>query len=131
MKFGHFDDANREYVIETPRTPYPWINYLGTQGFFSLISNTAGGYSFYKDARLRRITRYRYNNVPIDMGGRYFYINDNGTIWNPGWSPVKQSWMLTSAAMVWATQSLKERKMTLRPKLPSLFHRIMMEKFSR
>ena len=89
MKFGHFDDAKREYVITTPRTPYPWINYLGTQGFFSLISNTAGGYCFYKDARLRRITRYRYNNVPIDMGGRYFYINDNGTIWNPGWSPVK------------------------------------------
>ena len=89
MKFGYFDDANREYVITSPRTPYPWINYLGTQGFFSLISNTAGGYSFYKDARLRRITRYRYNNVPIDMGGRYFYINENGTIWNPGWSPVK------------------------------------------
>ena len=89
MKFGHFDDAKREYVITSPRTPYPWINYLGTQGFFSLISNTAGGYSFYKDARLRRITRYRYNNVPIDMGGRYFYINDEGTIWNPGWSPVK------------------------------------------
>ena len=89
MKFGYFDDANREYVITSPRTPYPWINYLGTQGFFSLISNTAGGYSFYKDARLRRITRYRYNNVPIDMGGRYFYINDIGTIWNPGWSPVK------------------------------------------
>ena len=89
MKFGHFDDERREYVITTPKTPYPWINYLGTQGFFSLISNTAGGYSFYKDARLRRITRYRYNNVPIDMGGRYFYINDNGTIWNPGWSPVK------------------------------------------
>ena len=89
MNFGYFDDSRREYVITSPRTPYPWINYLGTQGFFSLISNTAGGYSFYKDARLRRITRYRYNNVPIDMGGRYFYINDNGTIWNPGWSPVK------------------------------------------
>lgn len=52
MKFGHFDDVNKEYVITTPQTPYPWINYLGTQGFFSLISNTAGGYSFYKDARL-------------------------------------------------------------------------------
>ena len=89
MKFGHFDDARKEYVINTPKTPYPWINYLGNQGFFSLISNTAGGYSFYMDARLRRITRYRYNNVPLDMGGRYFYINDNGTIWNPGWSPVK------------------------------------------
>ena len=89
MKFGHFDDKNREYVITSPRTPYPWINYLGTQGFFSLISNTAGGYSFYKDARLRRITRYRYNNVPIDMGGRYFYIKDGDTIWNPGSSPVK------------------------------------------
>ena len=89
MKFGYFDDANKEYVITSPRTPYPWINYLGTQGFFSLISNTAGGYSFYKDARLRRITRYRYNNVPVDMGGRYFYINDDGHVWNPGWSPVK------------------------------------------
>ena len=89
MKFGHFDDVKKEYVISSPKTPYPWINYLGTQAFFSLISNTAGGYSFYKDARLRRITRYRYNNVPIDLGGRYFYINDNGTIWNPGWSPVK------------------------------------------
>lgn len=89
MKYGFFDDQNREYVITTPKTPYPWINYLGTQEFFSLISNTAGGYCFYKDARLRRITRYRYNNVPIDMGGRYFYINDAGCLWSPGWSPVK------------------------------------------
>ena len=89
MKFGFFDDVNKEYVITSPRTPYPWINYLGTQDFFSLISNTAGGYSFYKDARLSRITRYRYNNVPVDEGGKYFYINDNGTIWSPGWSPVK------------------------------------------
>ena len=89
MKFGFFDDVNKEYVITNPRTPYPWINYLGTQEFFSLISNTAGGYSFFKDARLRRITRYRYNNVPVDMGGRYFYINEDGDVWNPGWSPVK------------------------------------------
>ncbi len=89
MKFGYFDDVQKEYVITSPRTPYPWINYLGTESFFSLISNTAGGYHFYKDARLRRITRYRYNNVPVDLGGRYFYINDDGTVWNPGWSPVK------------------------------------------
>jgi cellobiose phosphorylase len=88
-KFGHFDDAAREYVIDTPQTPYPWINYLGNQDFFSLISNTAGGYCFYKDARLRRITRYRYNNVPIDMNGRYFYINDGGDVWSPGWKPVQ------------------------------------------
>ncbi|HHV30014.1 GH36-type glycosyl hydrolase domain-containing protein [Acetivibrio mesophilus] len=90
MKFGFFDDVNKEYVINVPTTPYPWINYLGTENFFSLISNTAGGYCFYRDARLRRITRYRYNNVPIDMGGRYFYIYDNGDFWSPGWSPVKR-----------------------------------------
>ncbi|MBN1695795.1 glycosyl transferase [candidate division WOR-3 bacterium] len=89
MKFGYFDDEEREYVITSPRVPYPWINYLGYDGFFSLISNTAGGYSFYKDARLRRITRYRYNNVPVDDGGKYFYINDNGNVWSPGWKPVK------------------------------------------
>ena len=76
-KYGHFDDARREYVITDPQTPWPWINYLGNEDFFSLISNTAGGYSFYKDAKFRRITRYRYNNVPMDNGGRYFYIVEN------------------------------------------------------
>jgi cellobiose phosphorylase len=89
MKYGHFDDKNREYVITDPKTPWPWINYLGNEDFFSLISNTAGGYSFYKDAKFRRITRYRYNNVPMDNGGRYFYIKDEDTIWSPGWKPVK------------------------------------------
>ncbi len=89
MKFGNFDDTNKEYVINTPRTPYPWINYLGNQDFFSLISNTAGGYSFYKDALLRRLTRYRYNNVPIDNGGKYLYIKEGNTVWNPGWKPSK------------------------------------------
>ena len=87
--FGHFDDALREYVITDPQTPWPWINYLGNEDFFSLISNTAGGYSFYKDAKFRRITRYRYNGVPMDNGGRYFYINDAGTVWSPGWKPCK------------------------------------------
>ncbi len=87
--FGYFDDQNREYVITNPATPFPWINYLGNEVFFGLISNTAGGYDFYKDAKFRRITRYRYNDVPMDNGGRYFYINDNGTIWNPGWKPSK------------------------------------------
>lgn len=93
MKYGYFDDLNREYVITTPETPHPWINYSGTQEFFSIISNTAGGYSFYKDARLRRLTRYRYNNVPIDNGGRYFYIRDNveKEFWSPGWAPVRKS----------------------------------------
>lgn len=90
MKFGFFDDNNREYVITTPKTPYPWINYLGSENFFGLISNTSGGYCFYKDARLRRITRFRYNNVPIDNGGRYFYINDNGDFWSHSWKPVKK-----------------------------------------
>lgn len=91
MKFGFFDDVNKEYVITTPQTPYPWINYLGSQEFFSLISNTGGGYSFYKDAKLRRITRFRYNNVPLDLGGgRYYYINDGGDVWSPGWAPAKK-----------------------------------------
>ena len=89
MKYGHFDDKAREYVIDTPRTPYPWINYLGCEQFFGIISNTAGGYCFYRDARLRRVTRYRYNNMPVDNGGRYFYIKDGDTVWNPGWKPVK------------------------------------------
>ncbi|MCE4563500.1 glycosyl transferase [Maribellus sp. CM-23] len=89
MKFGFFDDKRKEYVITDPATPWPWINYLGNTDFFSLISNTAGGYCFYKDAKFRRITRYRYNNVPMDAGGRYFYIKDEDTVWSPGWKPCK------------------------------------------
>ena len=89
MKFGFFDDAAKEYVITTPKTPLPWINYLGTNEFFSLISNTCGGYSFYKDAKLLRLTRYRYNNVPYDNNGKYYYIKDGDSIWNPGWQPTK------------------------------------------
>lgn len=88
-RYGHFDDEYREYVITDPKTPWPWINYLGNEDFFSLISNTAGGYSFYKDAKFRRLTRYRYNSVPMDNGGRYFYLKDGDTIWNPGWKPCK------------------------------------------
>ncbi len=87
--YGHYDDQHREFVITNPATPFPWINYLGNEDFFSLISNTAGGYSFYKDAKFRRITRYRYNGVPMDNGGRYFYIKDGDTVWNPGWKPCK------------------------------------------
>ena len=88
-QYGYFDDKKREFIITDPATPWPWINYLGTEDFFSLISGTAGGYSFCKDAKFRRITRYRYNGVPMDAGGRYFYINEEGRIWNPGWKPSK------------------------------------------
>ena len=89
MKYGHFDDVHQEYVITTPKTPLPWINYLGCNEFFSLISNTCGGYTFYKDAKLLRLTRYRYNNVPADCNGKYLYIKDGDTVWNPGWQPTK------------------------------------------
>ncbi len=93
MRFGFFDDEHREYVITRPDTPLPWINYLGTESYFGLISNTAGGYSFYKDARLRRLTRYRYNNAPLDEGGRYLYIRDDlaaqPDYWSPTWQPTK------------------------------------------
>ncbi|MCD7857523.1 MAG: glycosyl transferase [Clostridiales bacterium] len=89
MQYGYFDDAAREYVIETPCTPLPWINYLGNEDFFSLISNTAGGYSFFRDARLRRLTRYRYNSSPLDGDGHRLYIKDGDVIWNPGWQPMQ------------------------------------------
>ncbi len=89
MKFGYFDDEKREYVITTPRTPLPWINYLGCKEFFTLISNTCGGYTFYKDAKLLRMTRYRYNDVPNDINGKYFYIKEGTSVWNPGWKPTQ------------------------------------------
>jgi len=89
MQFGNFDDTAREYVITTPRTPYPWINYLGTEEFFSLISHTGGGFCFYRDARFRRLLRYRYNNIPTDVGGRALYIGDGDDVWTPAWMPMK------------------------------------------
>ncbi len=98
MKYGYFDDEHREYVITRPDTPLPWINYLGCEEYFGIISNTAGGYSFYKDARLQRLTRYRYNNAPLDVGGRYIYLREDGNplypdrplFWSPTWQPTRQ-----------------------------------------
>ncbi|MCB0748394.1 MAG: glycosyl transferase, partial [Ignavibacteriae bacterium] len=88
MSYGYFDDEQKEYVITKPDTPLPWINYMGTKDFYGIISNTAGGYSFYKDAKLRRLTRYRYNNIPMDSNGRYIYIKDGEETWNPMWKPL-------------------------------------------
>src|SRR5215216_4955394 len=98
MRYGYFDDDRREYVITQPDTPLPWINFLGCEDYFGLISNTAGGYSFYKDARLRRLTRYRYNNAPLDSGGRIIYLRDDDLsslpgeprFWSPAWQPVRR-----------------------------------------
>jgi cellobiose phosphorylase len=93
MKYGYFDDAQCEYVITQPDTPLPWINYLGSESFFGLISNTAGGYTFYQDARLRRLTRFRYNGVPYDGNGRYLYLRDDagGEFWSPSWQPTRHN----------------------------------------
>jgi cellobiose phosphorylase len=92
MNYGHFDRPRKEFVITRPDTPLPWINYLGTDEYCALFSNTAGGYSFYKDAGLRRITRYRYNNVPLDSNGKYVYLRDekSGDFWSPSWQPVRK-----------------------------------------
>jgi cellobiose phosphorylase len=92
-QYGHFDDNAREYIITQPDTPLPWINYLGSEAYFGIISNTAGGYSFYRDARLRRLTRYRYNNAPLDYGGRYLYLRDNTNedYWSPSWQPTRRN----------------------------------------
>ena len=112
MKYGHFDDQNREYVITQPDTPLPWINYLGCQAYFGIISNTAGGYSFYRDARLRRLTRYRYNNVPLDFGGRYIYLRDDESkrvLVAIAGSPRATSSRTTPAATAWATPSSARR----------------------
>jgi cellobiose phosphorylase len=91
MRYGYFDDDRREYVITGPDTPVPWINYLGTDEHFGTVSNTAGGFSWHRDARLRRLTRYRYNNVPGDAGGRYLYLRDDATgeYWSPSWQPTR------------------------------------------
>jgi cellobiose phosphorylase len=91
MRYGYFDDDRREYVITRPDTPVPWINYLGTDEHFGTVSNTAGGFSWHLDARLRRLTRYRYNNVPGDAGGRYLYLRDDATgeFWSPSWQPTR------------------------------------------
>lgn len=115
MNFGYFDDTNKEYVITTPQTPLPWINYLGCESFFRLISNTGGGYAFYKDAKLMRLTRYRYNNAPLDSNGHYYYIKDGSTVWNPGWQRHRPHWMLMNAATVLDIRFTKVLKMNWKP----------------
>lgn len=120
MEYGYFDDAAREYVITRPDTPSPWINYLGSEAFFTLLSNTGGGYSFYRDARLLRLTRYRYNGVPTDAGGQYFYLRDGDSVFTPGWMPSKRRWTVTSAATAWAIPASLAKKTGCAPSRPRL-----------
>ena len=91
VDFGRFDDDRREYVITRPDTPLPWINYLGSEDYFGILSNTAAGYGFMRDARLRRLIRFRYNNAPLDVGGRFLYLrdDDSGELWSPTWQPIR------------------------------------------
>ena len=93
MQFGYFDDAAKEYVITRPDTPRPWANYLGTTEYGAIITNNAGGYSFYRSASNGRFLRLRSNAVPLDQPGRYFYLRDrdNGDFWSASWQPVGKS----------------------------------------
>src|SRR4030066_906450 len=101
MKYGYFDDKNREFVITRPDTPTPWINYLGCDEYCALMSNTAGGYSFHRDPKDKRITRFRYNNIPPDRPGRYIYIRDleSGKYWSATWQPVMKAISHQSSAI--------------------------------
>ncbi|MBE2223242.1 MAG: N,N'-diacetylchitobiose phosphorylase [Anaerolineae bacterium] len=90
MKYGQFDDNNKEYVITRPDTPQSWSNYLGSTEYGAVITNNAGGYGFYKSGANGRFLRLRFNSIPMDQPGRYFYIrdNDNGDYWSASWQPV-------------------------------------------
>ncbi len=93
MQFGYFDDKNKEYVIERPDTPRSWSNYLGSTEYGAIITNNAGGYSFYKSAAQGRFMRLKFNNIPMDQPGRYFYIHDKNSkdFWSTSWQPVGKS----------------------------------------
>ena len=117
MKYGYFDKEKKEYVITRPDTPLPWINYLGSREYCALMSNTAGGYSFYKDPKERRLLRYRYNNIPYDRGGRYLYIRDNKTseFWSASWQPVQKPFAKYSddSSKLFAVQEGKRTTMSM------------------
>ncbi|MFA9389617.1 MAG: GH36-type glycosyl hydrolase domain-containing protein [Prolixibacteraceae bacterium] len=90
MQFGHFDDINKEYVITSPNTPKSWSNYLGNTEYGAIITNNAGGYSFYKSGGMGRFMRMRFNSVPMDQSGRYIYLKDRdkNDFWSGSWQPV-------------------------------------------
>lgn len=90
MKFGYFDDKAKEYVITKPDTPQSWSNYLGSTEYGAIITNNAGGYGFYQSGARGRFLRLRFNSVPMDQPGRYFYLRDreNGDYWSASWQPV-------------------------------------------
>src|SRR5512138_536321 len=90
MRYGYFDDARREYVVERPDVPVSWTNYIGVKDLCTVLSHNAGGYSFYQSAEHHRITRFRQNGVPLDRPGHYVYVRDDdtGEYWTISWQPV-------------------------------------------
>ena len=90
MRYGHFDNEKKEYVIDNVALPASWTNYLGVKDTCVVINHTAGGYMVYKSPEYHRVTRFRGNAVPMDRPGHYVYIrdNDNGDYFSISWQPV-------------------------------------------
>lgn len=90
MQYGYFDDEAKEYVVTRPDTPTSWSNYLGSTEYGAVITNNAGGYGFYKSGAQGRFMRLRFNSIPMDQPGRYFYLRDmqSGDYWSASWQPV-------------------------------------------
>ncbi|ROS76481.1 GH36-type glycosyl hydrolase domain-containing protein [Cellulomonas sp. PhB143] len=90
MRYGHFDTARDEYVVERPDVPVSWTNYLGTKDLCTVLSHNAGGYSWFRSSQHGRITRFRQNGVPLDRPGHYVYLRDaaDGDYWSISWQPV-------------------------------------------
>lgn len=94
-KYGYFDKKNSEFVMTTPLTPRPWINYLTNERFCSIISNNAGGYIFYQDCRTDRITRWQPDAWHFDRPGRYLYMSEKKGKKNTAWSATFQPMLVT------------------------------------
>ena len=88
-RYGHFSEDKKEFIITRPDTPAPWVNYISNGRYSGLISHTGGGFSFYGNPKDNRITRWRYNSLPIDRPGRYVLLRDKstGAYWSPTWQP--------------------------------------------
>ncbi len=101
MQYGYFDDENKEYVIHRPDTPASWVNYLGTDQYCAIVSNNASGYGFHKSPKSGRMLRFRFNSVPSDRPGRYFYLRDHsdGDIWSVTWQPVAKPFQVKGEAV--------------------------------
>ena len=91
-EYGGFSEDGKEYWIcvnKQKRLPTVWSHIMANETFGTIVTENMGGYSWYKNSRLNRLTSWN-NNPSFDIPSEVIYVKDMDTkqAWSLGLNPM-------------------------------------------